>query len=447
MQELFHFKGKKTIIKEEILRKYIIWFMKNKNNKEEFNKNLTYFKYFLYDNIELNNHSNLKENLDENLLTFDDLKWEKIFEDVYKNLDTNFSEKFFYYLKNDIDWHSSLYDGEFVPEYEFIFVLNFKSSDSDTNALLMNICNAFEEINILEKNNLKDISIKLGNNFENILKKIKKENLQTISINIKSKYEKFALDKAFYLNEMFLGYLYFIMYNFEKHNLRITVKNTMDFSLNQFFSIPIFCILKDGENEIRNKPILQIEEITLEFLKKNVKILQINKNRQNDLIRYNKCIHNMEKSIKEKFFEYCTVYYAGSSENHVQISFIHFWALMEQIIKMDEERLKDKYVRKRLIYFYETFMDSDELVDLRGAINLLYNKRNLQVHEAKFGVNEYDRNFIKRIVDKMLVMFLENSNDADSLNYFATEVYKWSPDYVTIPLEQEYRCFPENDYD
>lgn len=433
--------------KKIILESYIKWFINNKKDNvtdDLFNYQCLNFKNFLFEN------TNLKQILNQQLLSFKKVSWHLIFPALEKDIlsSEDITNLFFELLSERFSYDFSEYKKEKnIPFFNYILVTNINLTKDTTN-YLKEACKSFEEIKLMDDELISEfISKKYFNCYENHFKRIKNFNLQFFKVSIKSRSKVFANELVSYKIEQFFGYVNFVLCNDNKFFGKLNGKNVFDYSISKIYPIPLMNLVEepDGKCSFISDSTFN-DKILQELQSININLWGVEEKLDN-LLKYNSYFQNMKGDIKNKFLEYCAIYFAASFESSIQTSFVYYWSLMEQIIKMDEERLKDKYVRKRLIYFYETFMDSDELVDLRGAINLLYNKRNLQVHEAKFGVNEYDRNFIKRIVDKMLVMFLENSNDADSLNYFATEVYKWSPDYVTIPLEQEYRCFPENDYD
>jgi hypothetical protein len=421
MTNLIHFNTKDNINKNQnILIKYINSLMEynSQDNEELFENQLIYFVNFLF------RTTNLEKVLDEYLFYYKD-----IFKPIFFSRltifipGTNVVNTFFEYLSNMIQGQYKLYpDKTSIPLYEFIFVTNI-NLDENSLTFFNFACEIFHEIKHVDENYLNSLPSKIFKNFEEFFENIKKENLLTFCISCKARSEWNAFKKINIINEKFFGYLSFVLYNGQKFMGKDTNLGFIDFSVNKFISIPKICFKKEKINYSIQDSRFGMDKLNLEdFKKKGIKLNEDNSQIEN-LRKYDKFLKEAKPKIRNKFFDYCNIYYAASKANNIHVSFLHFWAIMEQIIKMNG-CFKDEIVKQRLSYFFENFLTSP-IFDTCGLIDSLFFKRNNEVHEGKFDVNIFDRNVLKEIVDCMLNLFVYNSKDANSLKYFDDKVYKW----------------------
>ena len=105
------------------------------------------------------------------------------------------------------------------------------------------------------------------------------------------------------------------------------------------------------------------------------------------------------RKLKKLIFNAFEKYYSALKESKYSACFIQLWNVIELLL-LNNPELKEKEIIKRLKSIFregwELKKDYDEMIDL------IYQKRNLLVHESEDKITEVDRNFIKRLVDVLL---------------------------------------------
>lgn len=118
------------------------------------------------------------------------------------------------------------------------------------------------------------------------------------------------------------------------------------------------------------------------------------------------------------------MYYEAIRKKDLSNIFLTFWNIMEYLL-LNNPELKEKIFIKRFKAMYRE--DLDTLKEQKIMVDLLYNKRNLLVHESIDTIDEYDRDFIKTDVEFMIEYFLiiaKEINGVNALNFFYDNINK-----------------------
>lgn len=111
------------------------------------------------------------------------------------------------------------------------------------------------------------------------------------------------------------------------------------------------------------------------------------------------------RKLKKLIFDAFGKYYIAIKQSNYSTCFIQFWNIIELLLLISPE-VKGKEFRKRLKSIFQE--DWELKKDYNEMIESIYQKRNLLVHESKDQITETDRNFVKRLVDLLLEVSINN---------------------------------------
>lgn len=343
--------------------------------------------------------------------------------DAIKGLDSykNTPELYVKFLENlNQLFKSEISEFRFVIPLNIIFDLEYNKNDLDS------VLESFGLIK-LDLENLKNLinekkeDISHSNNDEYTLPEdyIKKEliNLneaseilknfsEIIYVDISARNMDYAYKKAIFYVESFLGYISFI-------NLFLRYKEYFgEFEEFNFSELNYGTILFIKNGEIIRPLKNQAESVKDRIVRNNE---LIDEDVFSNLV--NVCDDHIKKITSESLMNILkksfSLYYSACSEKTLDYSFLKFWTLTEQMIKIKKK--EDEEFLRILKSFVNPF--------LARRIDFLYRKRNRLVHKGEADKISYnDRNLSKILADilleSVLIKFkdLKNKNECD--NYF-----------------------------
>lgn len=365
--------------------------------------------------------TNLKKELDNLKVSFESINYLSILKKI--NYEDNYFEKFLELLNYEINRIRDLN----CKKYTLLFTTNIRglkcrdSKDKTDSKIIRIINNECEVVTVFEKilnlfkiesiekkryydekkMNYDDLSVS-----EKIFDVVSSYSGEVLRIDFNSRNGTYAVDKANFIFEAFLGFLSYI------HNyLVITHRegSSEDFRMFKIKARHLFLYSDDdGENlgydipyqDLADDFKKELYELKLVDLGSDLRIME----------KINLCsrFYNMAKDIEndgllDVLYNVFSLYYSATSAKKLDYSFFKFWIITEYLIKIHGGKTDDQMLRimKRIVklYYKDPFLSK--------RIDFLNKKRNKLVHEGEINlITQDDRNLSKIIADCLLDFYL-----------------------------------------